>query len=137
VPPLTELRPLLRAEEPLAGTVLLARGGPDTFERLRKDASRTARRFSLDGSPLLGVSVAAAVDVPLDDLLGDVPFVRFAEVYTPTVSQLRAFELLPTFRRPHFTVRLQRADEPELDQLLSALGSLRANPRYARGTEGY
>ena len=123
MPPLTELRPLLRTEEPLAGTVLLARGGPDTIERLRKDASRTARRFSLDGWPLLGISVAAAVDVPPDELLRDAPFVRFADVYTPT------------FRRPHFTVRLQRADDPELNQLLSALGPVRANPGYAKGTE--
>jgi hypothetical protein len=116
--------------------VLLARGGPDTIERLRKDARRTARRFAPDGRPLLGISVAAAVDVPLDDLLCGAPFARFADVYTPTAAQLRAFELLPTFRRPHFTVRLQRADYPELDQLLSALRPLRANPGYARDTEG-
>lgn len=43
------------------------------------------------------------------------------------------FELLPTGRRPHFTVRLRHASDPELDRPLAALGDLRPNPQYARG----
>ncbi len=32
----------------------------------------------------------------------------------------------------HFTVRLDRADDRELEKLLAALGSARPNPQYAR-----
>jgi hypothetical protein len=127
---LQELRPLLRDEQVPAGTVFLARGGPDTVDRLLADARRTARRFSLDGQPLLGISVAAALDVPLEELVGHVPFSRFARIYSPAADELQGFELLPTFRRPHFTVRLKRADDAELGLLLAALGPVRPNPAY-------
>ena len=43
------------------------------------------------------------------------------------------FELLPTGQRPHFTVRLRRASDAELDRLLAALGDLRPNSQYANG----
>ena len=131
VPSLQELRPRLRNERPPSATVILARGGPDTLASLRTDARRTARRFCLDGEPLLGISVSAALDVPLDDLLSDVPMFRFASVHCPTVAQLHEFQLVPTFRRPHFTVRLHSADDLELTKLLTALGPAQANPGYA------
>jgi hypothetical protein len=110
MPELQELRQLLRVEEHPAPTVFLARGGPDSIESLRSAAHRTARRFSLDGEPLLGISVAAALDVSLDALVSRAPLLRFEYVYAPTVAQLQGFQLLPTFGRPHFTVGLQRAD---------------------------
>lgn len=131
MPSLQELRPLLRDELPPEAAVLLARGGPDTVETLRRDARRTARRYCLDGQPLLGISISAVIDEPLSDLLSRAPFSRFAAVYTLTTAQLHEFELLATFRRPHFTVRLQHADEPELNKLLAALGSAQVNPGYA------
>lgn len=131
-----ELRPLLRAEKPPAATVFIVRGGPDSIARLRQDAQRTARHFCLDGEPLLGISVAAALDVPLDELVSRSPLLRFEYVYARTAAQLQAFQLLPTFS-PHFTLRLQRADDPELRELLAALGPLQANPGYAKRTGGY
>jgi hypothetical protein len=134
VPVPQELRPLLRAEEPLAATVFLARGGPDSISRLRLAARRTARRFCLDGQPLLGISVSVALDVPLGELVSQTPLLRFEYVYTPTVAELRGFQLLPTFGRPHFTVRLVRGDDPELSELLASLGGLQANPGYAKRT---
>lgn len=134
---LQELRPLLRVEGPPARTVFLARGGPDSIASLRSAARRTARRFCLDGEPLLGVSVAATLDVPLDELVSGAPLLRFEHVYAPTVTMLDGFQLLPTFGRPHFTVRLQRADDPELRELLAALGPLQVNPGYAKRTGGY
>lgn len=134
MPVYQELRPLLRIEEPPAATVFLARGGPDSIARLRLAAQRTARRFCLDGEPLLGISVAAALDVPLDELLGRTPLLRFEHVYISTVAQLHGFELLPTFGRPHFTVRLRHGDEPELSALFASLGSLQANRGYAKRT---
>lgn len=137
MPALQELRLLLRVEESPAATVFLARGGPDSIASLRSAAIRTARRFCLDGEPLLGISVAAALDVPLDELVSRAPLFRFEHVYAPAVTQLRGFQLLPTFGRPHFTVRLRRADDPELSELLAALGPLQANPGYAKRTGGY
>jgi hypothetical protein len=38
--------------------------------------------------------------------------------------------LLPTGQRPHFTVRLRRADDQELGELLGALGAVQRSPAY-------
>ena len=56
----------------------------------------------------------------------------YPSVYLPTVGALRGagFELLPTFRRPHFTVLMSG---PELAPVLfEALGELRDNPYAVR-----
>jgi hypothetical protein len=70
----------------------------------------------------------------LEDLLRR-RFTTFRTIYLPTVARLaeHEFDLLPTGQRPHFTVRLHRADDPELDRLLAALGAPQPNPQYARG----
>jgi hypothetical protein len=128
-----EQRPRLRAEQPPAATTLVIRGGRDTADKLRSHAQRTARAWSLDGQSLLGISVFAVHDMPLDDLLRR-RFATFRTIYLPTVGRLaeHGFELLPTALRPHFTVRLRRADDQEFGQLLEALGSPQPNPQYAR-----
>jgi len=128
-----EQRPRLRAEHLPAETTLVVRGGRDTADKLRSHAQRTARAWSLDGQPLLGISVFAVLGMPLDELLSR-RFATFRTIYLPTVARLRrhGFELLPTGQRPHFTVRLQRADDEELSQLLTALGSQQPNRQYAR-----
>ena len=126
-----EQRQRLRAEQPPAATTLVIRGGRDTADKLRSHAQRTARAWSLDGQPLLGISVFAVLDEPLDDLLRR-RFTTFRTIYLPTVGQLaeHGFELLPTAQRPHFTMRLRRADDQELGQLLKALGAPQPNPAY-------
>jgi hypothetical protein len=135
-----EQRGLLRAEQPPAETTLVVRGGRDTVDKLRGHAQRTARAWSLGGLPLLGISVFAALGMPLEVLR--CRFASFRTIYLPTVGQLsgRGFELLATAQRPHFTVRLVRADDRELAELLAALGPAQANPQYARtdvwGEEG-
>ena len=60
---------------------------------------------------------------------------RFRTVHLPALGRLLQcrFELLPTGQRPHFTVRLQSADDFELDRLLAALGAAQPNSQYARG----
>jgi len=128
-----EQRSRLRAEQPPATTTLVIRGGRDTPDKLRSHAERTARAWSLDGVPLLGISVFAVLDLPLDDLLRR-RFATFRTIYLPTAGQLdeHGFELLPTGQEPHFTLRLHRADDRELAQLLSALGAPKPNPQYAR-----
>jgi hypothetical protein len=74
------------------------------------------------------------LDGSLDDLLRQ-RFANFRTIYLPTADGLasRGFELLPTGLRPHFTIRLRHASDPELDRLLAALGDVRPNPQYAKG----
>jgi hypothetical protein len=71
--------------------------------------------------------------MPLDDLLRR-RFATFRTIYLPTAGRLaeHGFDLLPTALRPHFTVRLRRADDQELGQLLEALGPPQPNPQHAR-----
>jgi hypothetical protein len=58
----------------------------------------------------------------------------FLSVHLPTVGQLVAahFDLLPSFRRPHFTVRLEDDGDRSLTRLLDALGPPEANPYHGR-----
>ncbi|MEJ7582713.1 MAG: hypothetical protein WKF43_01255 [Acidimicrobiales bacterium] len=53
-------------------------------------------------------------------------------VHLPTVRDITVagFDLLPSFRRPHFTVRLDDAESDTLRQLLGALGPARPNPYH-------
>jgi hypothetical protein len=124
-----EQRALLRTEQPLAETTLVVRGGRDTVDKLRGHAERTGRAWSLDGVPLLGISVFAVLGLSLEVLLRR-RFASFRTIYLPTVGQLelRGFELLATAQAPHFTVRLQRADDRELGKPLAALGPARPIP---------
>jgi hypothetical protein len=128
-----EQRALLRAEQPPAETTMVVRGGRDTIDKLRGYAQRTARAWSLDGKSLLGISVFAVLGMPLEALLRR-RFASFRTIYLPTAGQLggHGFELLATAQRPHFTVRLEHADDRELGELLAALGPARPNPQYAR-----
>jgi len=87
------------------------------------------------GRPLLGISVFAVLGIALEDLLAH-RFASFRTIYLPTAGQLREreFELLATGQRPHYTVRLRRADDPELEELLAALGPACPNPQYGRSS---
>lgn len=98
----------MRAEPPLSETTVLVRGGPDTRDKLGRHAHRTARAWSLNGQPLLGISVFAILDIPLDDLLA-ARFATYRVIHLPTAAALlgRGFELLPTGLRPHYTIRLR------------------------------
>ena len=133
--PRIEQRDLLRATQPPPTTTIVVRGGRDTVDKLRSHALRTARAWSLDGSPLLGILVFAVLGIELDDLLAR-RFATFRTVYLPTAGQLgeRGFELLATGQAPHYTVRLRRADDSELGDLLAALGTAQANPQYGRSS---
>lgn len=123
----------MRGEEVPAATTRVVRGGRDTPDKLRSHAQRTARAWSLDGQPLLGISVFAVLDIPLDELLCR-RFATFRTIYLPTAGRLAGhrFELLATGQRPHFTVRLHRANVAEVTRLLAALGVARQNPQYGR-----
>lgn len=131
-----ELRPRLRDELPPDDSVVVIRGGPTTPAKLAEHARRTHDAFVLDGEPLWGASVFCALDDIGPGSL-DVLLVRFASyrvVHLPTVGRLRraGFELLPSFRRPHFTIRLPSVAEGELSALVAALGPAKANPYHWR-----
>jgi hypothetical protein len=128
-----ELREHLRAEPaPTVGSVLL-RGGPDSVSLLRSHARRTHRLYCLDGAPLWGISVFVALDTDgpasREGLLAN-RLVTYPLVHAPTFGALAAagFELIATFRRPHFTVRLSGDSTAETGRLLEALGRPEENP---------
>lgn len=135
-----ELRPLLRDERPPSDAVVVVRGGPSSVDRLREHARRTHDAYVLDGQPLWGVSVFCALDdvgtASIDTLLRR--FASYRVVHLPTVGQLLTarFDLLPSFRRPHFTVRLEDDDDGSLTRLLDALGPPEANPYHGRQRQG-
>src|SRR6266567_5886491 len=117
---------LLRSEQPPADTTLVVRGGRDTVDKLRGHAERTARGWSLDGQPLLGISVFAVLGIPLE-VLPRRRFASFRTIYLPAAGELgkHGFELLATAQRPHFTVRMERADERGAGEVA---GCARASP---------
>jgi hypothetical protein len=129
-----ELRPSLRDEAAPDDGILVVRGGPNSVEKLLTHAHRTHDAFVLDGNPLWGVSVFCALDdigpASLDALLRR--FASYRVVHLPRVGRLRdaGFDLLPTFKRPHFTVKLQSPDGAP--RLLSALGNAEPNPYHER-----
>ena len=130
----TELRRLLRDESPPGNAVVVVRGGPTSIDRLAEHARRTHQAYVLDGEPLWGISVFCALDDvgpgSLDSLLRR--FASYRVVHLPPVAQLHegGFDLLPSFRRPHFTVRLDGDGRDHLDRLLAALGPAAPNPYH-------
>lgn len=107
--------------------MVVIRGGPSTVAKLRTHSRRTQTYYELDGQPLFGVSVFCALDergaASLDGLLAS-RMVSYPIVHLPTAGALldAGFELLPSFGRPHYTLRLATVDEPEIERLLDALG---------------
>jgi hypothetical protein len=129
-----ELRPHLRDERPPDETVVVVRGRPATPSKLVEHAQRTHDVYVLDGAPIWGVSVFCALDdigsASLDGLLDH--FASYRLVHLPLVQTLRAagFDLLPTFGRPHYTVRLDGIEREVIDRLVGALGTPEANPYH-------
>ncbi len=59
-------------------------------------------------------------------------FAPYRVIHLPLAGDLRSagFEMLASFRRPHYTVRLGTLDE--LPELLDALGKAEPNPYHGR-----
>jgi len=131
-----EQRDTIRHEPAPADSITIVRGGPDSVDKLRTHARRTNRAWCLDGVPLFGISVFCAVDDVGGASLGGLLAARlttYRVVHLATVGVLVAagFSLLPTGRRPHYTVVLGSDDNRELGRLLECLGPPRDN-RYHR-----
>jgi len=135
-----ELRPYLRDEPPPDDATIVIRGGPDTLAKLTMHARRTHDAYVLDGESLWGISVYCALDdvgpASLDGLLRR--FASYRAVHLPRTDQLRraGYLLLPSFGRPHFTIRLDGDDPAGLTRLLDALGPAEANKYHRRERPG-
>jgi len=116
------------------------RGGPDTADKLQTHALRTARAWSLEGSPLFGVSVMCALDdvgpAAIDELLKQMRTYRVVHRCAVGDLRLAGFELLATAVRPHFTVKLMSATTEEIARLLATFGLPGDNPSYRPPSAG-
>lgn len=65
-------------------------------------------------------------------------FASYRAVHLPRTGQLRraGFPLLPSFGRPHYTIRLDGDDPAALGRLLDALGPAEANKYHRREQPG-
>jgi hypothetical protein len=135
-----ELRPYLRDERPPDDSIVVVRGGPDTLAKLAVYARRMHDAYVLDSEPLWGISVYCALDdvgaASLDGLLRR--FATYRVVHLPRAGQLRraGFQLLPSFGRPHYTIRLEDGGQAGLARLLDALGPTDANKYHRRERQG-
>ena len=132
-----ELRLHIRDDAPLEDTTVVVRGGPDTADKLARHAIRTNRAYQLGGRPFWGVSVFLALDETRDASLSGLLSGRmrtYRVVHTPSLAEIHAvgFEVLPTFRRPHFTLLLPDIASSTLKQLLAALGPGAVNPYHEK-----
>jgi hypothetical protein len=123
----------VRAEPAPRDTTVLVRGGPDSSEKLTVHAERFRRRFMLDGEPVLGISVFAALDdigqASLDGILSNkLATYRLVHLVALRALVTAGFTVLPTFHRPHMTVVLSSLDW--IESLLVALGPTQNNPHY-------
>jgi hypothetical protein len=102
-----EQRLRLRAEPPLSQAAVGVRGGPDARGKLARHAHRTARAWSLDGNPLLGISAFAILDIPLNELLS----ARFA-TYRMIRQRAPTLTYHPRSAYPAAQVRRAAPDTP-------------------------
>lgn len=133
-----ELRDRIREDvAPPDESQVVLRGGPDTGSLIRAHARRVNRLYVLDSGEVWAISVFVALDevgTGSTKAILQTKLRSYSHVYMPTAGGLRqaGFELLATFARPHFSVRMPSLDAAQ--DLFDALGELRLNP-YAGGEE--
>jgi hypothetical protein len=116
------------------------RGGPDTAAKLRAHAERLRRAFVLDGAPVLGISMFAALDDLGPASMSGLQAGRLSTyrvVHLVSIGRLvgAGLSLLPTFARPHMTVLMDSLDQAST--LLDLQGGPQPNPGMVRrGAEG-
>ncbi|MDQ1248270.1 MAG: hypothetical protein QG597_2642 [Actinomycetota bacterium] len=101
--------------------------------KLSAHAMRLSRAYLLDGAPVLGVSVFAALDdigyASLEGILaGKLSSYRVVHLVKAGDLLEAGFRLLPTFGRPHMTVVLERMEQVGI--LLRLAGPAQANQQY-------
>ncbi len=124
----------LRDEEIPVGVTMLLRGGPDSADKLRAHAARTARAYVFEGAPASGVSMFAVLDdvgpgARESILGGKLATYRFVHEVTLDAVHRLGLRVVPTFARPHVTVLLGL---DRVEDLLRVLGSGVPNPHYGQ-----
>lgn len=106
--------------------LVLVRGGLLEATTLRSDAAAARVRFGE-----YGISVFGAADEQALDLLAAERLNRFDVLTVTTVGAIRraGLEILPTFRRPHYTILLPDLDG-DLRRLLECHNEVRLNPHF-------
>jgi hypothetical protein len=88
--------------------------------------------YRLDGRPLFGIEAFAATEPSAVPLLLSGQLVTYSYTHQRLVGQPMdaGFSLLPSFERPHYTVRLDDDETDEIDRLVQALGTAHRNPYH-------
>lgn len=108
--------------------LVVVRGGDLDPGTIRSDAVAAHARFGA-----YGISVFAAPDEASLDLLARDRLAQFDVLVLMTAGAIRqaGLTLLPTFRRPHYTIVLASLDRG-IDRLLRCENVRWANPHYLR-----
>lgn len=120
------MRPFaLRTEEPPPDETVVVRAGQMSTDNVRRSASRF-----FDEHGVYALSVFAALDHPIDELCRDRVLVRYGVIRTSAFGVLRAagFALLPSLRRPHFSIVLPDLEPATVDRLSACFGGPAPNP---------
>lgn len=125
----------LRADEARpTGTHVLLRGSPLTVEKFIEHAARTARAYTFDDQPCLGISVELSRGVTDTSRLLQGRRLstrrRVSRILVQDVVET-GFLLLPTFAGPHYTVIVERAPTATVEALVAlAARDVIENPYY-------
>lgn len=132
--PLQPIEAFIRKEPPPPESALMVRGGPITLDKLGAAAVRQARAYSLQGLPMVSVSVHAVLpDGSLEGILSGQLRTYTTYAAAPALRFVQSgFTLLPTFAAPHFDIGLPDASAPTLKRLLAILGPSLVNPFKGR-----
>lgn len=114
---------------------LVVRGWPLTVDGLLSNANATRERFSFRGRPLAAIS--ADMTMPgwsLTEILAGQRLRTRSRYATASVAFLvgDGFELLPSFRAPHYSVVFDPYTSERVRRLLELFGEVRANPHHVR-----
>lgn len=133
---LLRIEDFLRAGELIDPSAqLLLRGAPLHPEGLLRNADATRRRYTFAGEPLLAISAEVTVDAWDVDAILSGPRLRTRRTYAATTvgAVLDAgFDLLPTFRSPHYSVVLPAYTVVSALALSGVLGDPILNSFYER-----
>ncbi|MHB8188512.1 MAG: hypothetical protein ACYDDU_21065 [Dermatophilaceae bacterium] len=113
--------------------MLLLRGGvyEDDVARIQQQAHDLDRRFTWRGGPCYGVSVFAATPETEDQVLAQHMDAR-RRYYRILYRDIAQLLLLPTFRKPHWTVMFDGPGGPQYQLFVDSYGELRDNPHWTR-----
>lgn len=119
--------------------VLLLRGGPDSKEKIMLHADRLEDVFTFKDRPARGISLFAAQgDLDAWTVLGD-QLQNYPKYFRiPATAVAERFILLPTFRKPHWTLLLRTPDGSEvpevqlIDELAGSMAEVFDNPKWVK-----